>query len=114
MWGSEPIPGAPMHVHDHLTLDELQHLAKSIDGKRVWVRYRAVILALQGRSAAEVALALGCGVRSVQSWVARYNRGGPAALRERPHPGRPPRLARPGLDRVRPRPGGGPHPPAGD
>ena len=85
-----------MHVHDHLPLEELQDLAKAVIEKRIWVRYQAVILASQGRSAAAVALALGCSVRSVQNWVARYNRGGPEALRERPHPGRPPRLAWPG------------------
>jgi hypothetical protein len=56
-----------MRVHDHLDLDELQDLARAITVKRVWVRYQAVILASQGRSAAAVASALGCGVRSVQN-----------------------------------------------
>jgi transposase len=84
-----------MHVHDHLPLDELQHLAKTITGKRVWLRYQAIILALQGRSATEVAQALGCSVRAVQKWVARSNQGGPQALAERPHTGRRPRLAGP-------------------
>ena len=97
-----------MHVHDHLPLEELQLLARAIAEKRVWVRYQAVILASQGRSAAGIALALGCGVRSVQVWVARYNRGGPDALLERPHPGRPPRLAGPELDRFRERLEAGP------
>ncbi len=53
-----------MHVDAHLPLEELQVLAKAIAEKRVWVRYQAVILASQGRSAAGVASALGCGVRS--------------------------------------------------
>ena len=97
-----------MHVHDHLPLDELQLLAKGIAEKRVWVRYQAIILASRGHSAAGVAAALGCGVRSVQGWVARYNRGGPEALRERPHPGRPPRLAGPELERFRQRVEAGP------
>ena len=44
-----------MHVHDHLPLEELQRLAKAITEKRVWLRYQAVILANQGRSAAAVA-----------------------------------------------------------
>ena len=99
-----------MRIHDHLPLEELQHLAKAIVEKRIWVRYQAIILASQGRSAAAVALALGCSVRSVQDWVARYNRGGPAALRERPHSGRPPRLAGPELDRFRERLEAGPTP----
>ena len=62
-----------MHVHDHLPLDELQRLAKTLTVKRVWLRYQAVILATQGRSAAEVARALGYSLRAVQNWVARYN-----------------------------------------
>jgi transposase len=92
-----------MHVHDHLPLDELQRLAKAVAEKRVWLRYQAVILASQGRSAAGVASALGCSARGVQAWVARYNRGGPEALRERPHTGRPPRRAGPELERFRER-----------
>jgi DNA-directed RNA polymerase specialized sigma24 family protein len=60
-----------MHVHDHLPLDRLHQLAKAIAAKRVRLRYQAVLLAARGRSAAEVASALGCGVRSVQNWVAR-------------------------------------------
>src|SRR3954454_13510161 len=80
-------------------LDQLQDLARAIAVKRVWLRYQAVILASQGRSAAEVAKALGCGVRSVQDWVARSTRGAPEARRQRPHPGRPPRLAGPELER---------------
>ena len=99
-----------MHFHDHVTLAELQALARAVAEKRVWVRFQAVILAHQGRSAAAIAEALGCGVRSVQSWVARYNRGGPEALRERPHPGRPPSLAGPELERFRLRLEAGPTP----
>ena len=99
-----------MHVHDHLPLDELQRLAKTITGKRVWLRYQAIILALQGRSATEVAHALGCSVRAVQTWVARYNQGGPQALAERPHTGRRPRLAGPDLLRFQERLEAGPTP----
>jgi transposase len=99
-----------MHVHDHPPLDELRRLATAVTAKRVWVRYRAVILAAEGRSAAEVAAALGCSPRSVHTWVARYNAGGPDALRERPHTGRPPRLAGPELDRFRRRLEAGPTP----
>jgi putative transposase len=84
-----------MHVHDHTPLDELRRQAQAITARRTWLRYQAVILATQGRSAAEVAAALGCSQRAVQNWVARYNRGGPQALAERPHTGRPPRLAGP-------------------
>ncbi|MBV8232406.1 MAG: helix-turn-helix domain-containing protein, partial [Planctomycetaceae bacterium] len=99
-----------MHVHGHLLLDELQRLAKAITGKRVWLRYQAVILAIQGRSATEVTQALGCSVRAVQNWVARYNQGGLQALAERPHTWRRPRLSGPELLRFQERLEAGPTP----
>ena len=74
-----------MHVHDHLPLNELQRIAKAIPEKRLWKRYQAVILAIQGDTSADIAQALGCSQRSVQVWVNLYNDQGPEALRERPH-----------------------------
>jgi transposase len=55
---------------------------------------QAIILAKQGDSAAQIARALGFSLRAVQAWVAAYNRGGLAALPDRPHPGRAPILPR--------------------
>ena len=81
-----------MHVADHLTLDELRGLADAATGKRRFLRIRAVILAAEGRTAPEVAAALGCSRRAAQGWVARYNDEGPAGFDERPRPGRPPFL----------------------
>jgi transposase len=74
------------------------------------IRGTSGLLAAQGRSAAGIAAALGCGVRSVRNRVARYNAGGPEALHERPHPGRPPRLAGPELARFKERLEAGPTP----
>jgi transposase len=99
-----------VYVQDHHTLDELQHLAKAIPQKRISLRFQAVILTLQNRSAPDIARALGCSRRAVQSWVARYNRGGVPALHERPHPGRPPRLAGTELRRFEERLEAGPRP----
>src|SRR4051794_9201701 len=82
-----------MFVQDHHTLEELQQLTKALTQKRIWLRYQAVVLAKQGHSAPAIAQALGCSRRAVQTWVARYNQGGVSALQERPHTGRPPRLA---------------------
>lgn len=84
-----------MFVQNHHTLDELQRLTKALTQKRIWLRHPAVVLALQGHSAPAIAQALGCSRRAVQTWVARYNQGGVPALQERPHTGRPPRLAGP-------------------
>src|SRR3954449_1166017 len=79
-----------MHVEDHLPPEELQRLAQAIPQKRIWRRFQAVLLARQGQAAVEIARNLGCSPRAVQEWITQYNRGGPTALQERPHPGRPP------------------------
>jgi transposase len=73
-----------MRVHDHLPLEELQRLAKAIAGKRLWKRYQAVILAIQGQDAKAIAQALDCSVRVVQVWIKTYNEQGPDALQEKP------------------------------
>src|SRR5512147_2528996 len=99
-----------MFVQNRHTLEELQQLTKALTKKRIWLRYHAVVLAKQGRSAPEIARALGCSRRAVQTWVAQYNQGGVPALQERPHTGRPPRLAGPDLLRFQARLEAGPKP----
>src|SRR6266436_3918346 len=99
-----------MFVQDHHTLEELQRLTKALTKKRIWLRHQAVVLAKQGHSAPAIAQALGCSRRAVQTWVARYNQGGAAALQERPHTGRPPRLAGPDVLRFQERIEAGPKP----
>jgi putative transposase len=81
-----------MLVADHHTPEQLRDLAQSIPQKRLWRRLQAVILARQGWTAPHIAQSLGCSLRSVKNWVARYNRGGVEALHERPRAGRPRRL----------------------
>jgi transposase len=81
-----------MFVADHHTPEQLHHLAQAISQKRLWRRVQAVILAKQGRTAQDIADALGCSLKAVKNWVAQYNRGGIEALHERPRCGRPPRL----------------------
>jgi transposase len=99
-----------MFVQDHHTLEELQRLTKALTKKRIWLRHQAVVLAKQGRDAPAIAQALGCSRRAVQTWVAQYNQGGISALQERPHTGRPPRLAGPDLLRFQERLEAGPTP----
>src|SRR2546421_9288838 len=83
---------APLHVEEYESLDELRGLARRQKKAREHLRFRAVVLAREGKTAPQIASALGCGRRPVQDWVARYNAGGPAALAEGKRPGRPPRL----------------------
>ena len=99
-----------MFVQNHHSLEELQRLTKALTKKRIWLRHQAVVLAKQGHSAPAIARALGCSRRAVQAWVDRYNQGGLAALQERPHTGRPPRLAAADVPRFRDRLEAGPTP----
>lgn len=57
-------------------------------------RYRAVLLALEGGEAAEIAQALGRARRSVQDWVYAYREGGIDDLLPGKSPGRPTKLPR--------------------
>src|SRR4051795_2799601 len=83
-----------MHVEDHDPLDRLQEAARGHRNTRTWPRVQAVLLAKQGDPAPQIARALGVSRRAVQAWAAAYNRGGLAALPDRPHPGRAPTLPR--------------------
>ena len=56
-------------------------------------RLRAAELFAQGRSAAEVAAALGVSPESARRWRAQWSKGGVAALRRRRASGRPPKLS---------------------
>ena len=57
-------------------------------------RYRAVLLALDGEEAVEIARALGRARRSVQDWAYAYRDGGIDAIQPEPRPGRTPKLPR--------------------
>jgi transposase len=57
-------------------------------------RYRAVLMALDGREAVEIAAALGRARRSVQDWVYAYRDGGVDELLPGKSPGRPTKLPR--------------------
>ena len=57
-------------------------------------RYRAVLMALEGKGAVEIAKALGRARRSVQDWAYAYRDGGVDALLPGKSPGRPPKLPR--------------------
>jgi transposase len=59
---------------------------------REWRRLRALHLKQRGWYQRDIAEALGASEETVSRWLARARQGGPAALRARPAPGRPPRL----------------------
>jgi transposase len=99
-----------MHVSDRLSLDQLESLAAQEADKNRFRRLRAVILALRGRTAPQIAEALGGGRRTVQQWIARYNAEGIDGLNDKPGRGRPCRLSDDQLVELRQRIDAGPTP----
>src|SRR3954454_531247 len=83
-----------MYVDDRDSLERLQEAATRGRKTRSWPRIQAILLAKQGDTAPQIARALGVSRRSVQAWVAAYNRGGFPALPDRAHPARAPILPR--------------------
>lgn len=83
-----------MHVKEHESLEDLTQLMNQQKRVREHRRFRAVVLAREGKTARRIADILDCGVRPVQRWVERYNQGGGAeGLKERQGRGRKPRLS---------------------
>ena len=75
-------------------VDELQRRVRAESNALQRDRYRAVLLALEGAEALEIATMLSRSRRSVQDWVYAYRDGGIDRLKPRPRPGRPTKLPR--------------------
>lgn len=81
-----------MEVVTHHTEQQLQQLVEGEVRAARAKRLRTVLLAKQGFTAPEVATCTGFSRRSVQDWVARYNRQGLTGLETQPGRGRKPPL----------------------
>ena len=81
-----------MHVEERWSTKELPGLIRREKSARPRDRMRAVLLAAQGRTAEQVAGAVGRSLASVKNWVAAWNAEGLDGLRSRPNRGAPPRL----------------------
>lgn len=83
-----------MTVEPRDSIEALERRARGERDARVKDRLRAVLLAKRGREHEPIAEQLGMSPRWVEKWVARYNRGGVEALRDRPRSGQPTHLPR--------------------
>jgi transposase len=72
-----------MRIIAHHSLEELIGIASQERYARRLIRLRIVILAMQDRTAPEIAGALGISRRAAQNWVYRYNTMGLEGLRDR-------------------------------
>lgn len=101
-----------MHLTERTAgdIDELKRRAGAERDALRRDRYRAVLLALQGEEALQIAQALGRARRSVQDWGYAYRDGGIQAIQPRPRPGRTPKLPRDCEAQLRQRLDAGPRP----
>jgi transposase len=82
-----------IHPHSEQDLSELRQRIRWAKNATQRDRYRAVLLALQGHEASQIAEQVARSRRFVQTGAYRYRDGGLAALQERPRSGKPPRLS---------------------
>ena len=77
-----------MKVQEHHTLAELPQLAHHLRGSLLGLRFQAVVLARQKKTAAFIAAALGYTAKTIVLWVSHYNARGLEGLRAESPPGR--------------------------
>jgi putative transposase len=85
--------GAALAIRDDLEPQELRRRARREPDRRAALRMLAIANALEGLSRAEAARLAGMERQALRDAVVRYNAEGLAGLRDRPKPGRPPRLS---------------------
>jgi transposase len=97
-----------LHSAEHR--QQLEQLVKSEKNAKQRDRYRAVLLAVQGRQGDDIAARIGRSPRFVDEWAARYRRGGIDALRGKEYPGRKPKLTPEQEEQLKMRLDAGPRP----
>jgi transposase len=71
-----------MHIVWHDALADLQRMVKRERDARRRFRIQIIVLAMQNRTAPQIAQSLGISRRSLQHWVGRYNHKGLAGLED--------------------------------
>ena len=99
-----------MNVVSHHSEQQLQRLADREPWADRAKRLRTVLMAHQGFTASEIAICTGFSPRSVQEWVARYNRTGLSGLATKAGRGRKPPLTPAEAERLKQRLDAGPLP----
>jgi transposase len=84
---------AIMTVKSHHSTKQLLYLAKKEKNKRLAVRIQSLALAKQGFTCSEIVEMTGYPRRTIQRWVAQYNKAGIKGLIDKPRAGRPAKLS---------------------
>ena len=83
-----------MTVEPHNTLNQLQRLYRTQTNARLARRIQGVYLAKMGLTCPQIMKITGSARRTVQQWLAKYNKGGLNELSAKPRPGQPTKLPR--------------------
>ena len=83
-----------MNVASHHTVDQLKTRYRTEVNARLARRIHGVYLAKMGRTCPEIMRITGAARRTVQQWLAKYNRGGLDELLDKPRSGQPTKLPR--------------------
>ena len=83
-----------MNVVSHHSLAQLQKRYRMEKDARLARRIQGIYLAQMGRSCPQIMAITGAARRTVQQWVAKYNRGSLNELFDKPRPGQPTKLPR--------------------
>ena len=83
-----------MTVKPHDTLNQLQRLYHRQKNARLARRIQGVYLAKMGLTCPQIMKITGSARRTIQQWLAKYNKGGLDELSEKPRPGQPTKLPR--------------------
>ena len=95
-------------LHHSDDFQRLQNLIKTETTAKQRDRYRAVLMAIEGREGDDIAARIGRSPRFVDEWAARYRCGGLDALRGKKYPGRKPKLTPQQEERLKARLDAGP------
>lgn len=81
-----------VQLRDPVDQAELERGAATRTDPKIRDRFRAVLAAINGEEAPEIASALNRSRRFVQTWAYRYRDGGIPSLQDKPRPGKPCKL----------------------
>lgn len=81
-----------MRISAHDNIEQLRYKLRLKEHLPIRDRIRAIIGAMEGKTAFEIGRQLGYTMRWVQKWVGRYNQKGLEGLYDLPRSGQPPKL----------------------
>ena len=83
-----------MKVKDYHTANQLQKFYLSEKNAKLAHRIQGVYLASKGLTCPDIVAITGFSRRTIQQWIAKYNKGNINALKDSPRPGQPSKVSK--------------------